>query len=524
MKSVRLLFIEEDNTMSSQLEPHYKRFLSHCGYEATFIVCQNESQARRAVEVEDPHGFICDLGYDNSYAGLHLIRTLRSLYPDLFCIGTSQSDYPVSLIDTRQPSFHMYLDKSQIISTNEKYMDMARSRFLDLFQIETSVRISNIDKLPINEFQRAAAKRELVCLIRQVVFAGHEPDELMVTDEVNLEPLGGGLSGSFVFKMTSRNSKSGIIGVPAVLKISERRYAKQEKDNYHKFVKWGLPYTWRVDVLGYGESKSYGAIAYSFVLSDLKKFEPLAELLRRAEDERVKAVLDSLFSPELRRWYGDALIRQDDNIVERYVARYFRGAETKSLSNSIFRDVVQSEFNAKFTATRIQIDGLLFEDPGPCLFGRPRGSYQSCICHGDLNSNNVMVAENSQVIFIDFQETGRGHVFEDFIAMESSVRLNYGEDALRGRALLNAELDLQQGDDVSNLHGIQRIAAMIRRLARKNFPAEDFRSYYYGVAAYSYRLLRAKGLTSAQKARAVASILAATKQLSAPKGVAVPGD
>ena len=72
--------------------------------------------------------------------------------------------------------------------------------------------------------------------------------------------------------MISRNSKSGIICVPSVVKVSERAYAEQELENYHRFVKWGLPYTWRVDLLGHGMSKGYGAIAYSFILSDLKKF------------------------------------------------------------------------------------------------------------------------------------------------------------------------------------------------------------------------------------------------------------
>ena len=435
-------------------------------------------------------------------------QALRGLYPDLFVIGTSRGEYHNKLIDARQPSFHMFLDRQALFGGQKRYLELSQRRFLEDFGVETNVRITNLDTLSAGPFAKAGLKRELVSLIRQIMFSGHSPDDLMHPDEVTLEPMGGGLSGSQVFKMISRNSKSGIVCVPAVVKISALDEAQQELDNYHRFVKWGLPYTWRVDLLGSGSTRHYGAIAYSFILSDLHRFEPLTDALRKQENERVAEVVNTLFSPEMRRWYGDPLIRLEENIVERYVGRYFRGTEAQSVAEKRFAEVTQKAFGGQLNGNSVQIGNRKFDQPGTALFGFPMGEYRSCICHGDLNSNNVMLAENGQTIFIDFQETGRGHVFEDFVTMEASIRLYHGDDGLHGEDLLNADLDTGNGDDPSGLDAMHRLVAQVRRLARRNFPGEAFATYYFASAAFHLRLLRLSTLTPGQAERVVSAILA----------------
>ncbi|HMI20101.1 MAG TPA: phosphotransferase [Sphingomonas sp.] len=517
MKSLRAIFIDDDSKMAAELRPHYASFFEACGYQATFFDAKGEGAARKLIDAEDPHILVCDLGFDTDFSGLHTIRTLRGSYPDLFVIGTSRGDYRSEVIDSRQPSFHMFIDKKALLGGKQKYLELSQRRFLDAFKLETAVRITNLDAMT-GDLLKAGPKRELVSLIRQVMFCGHEPDDLMHPDEVTLEPMAGGLSGSWVFKMISRNSKSGITCVPAVLKVSALEYAQQELDNYHRFVKWGLPYTWRVDLLGSGTTKSYGAIAYSFILSDLQKFEPLTDALRKCEDSRVAAVIDTLFSPDMRRWYGDPLIRTEKNIVERYVGRYFRGAEAQSISEAKFLEVAQKAFKAHLVGSSVMVGARKFDNPGAVLFGFPMGEYRSCICHGDLNSNNVMLAANEQTIFIDFQETGRAHVFEDFVTMEASIRLYHGEDGLHGDRLLEADMAVGDGQDIAGLGAGHKLIAQIRRLARKNFPNENFTTYYYAAAAFHYRLLRVANLTDGQTERVVAAVLANLSALMRSRG------
>src|SRR3546814_13690708 len=65
------------------------------------------------------------------------------------------------------------------------------------------------------------------------------------------------------------------------------------------------------------------------------------------------------------------------------------------------------------------ICGVLFSSP------TARG-YRSCVIHGDLNSDNVVVGPNgAPVQLIDFPRTGRGHVYQDLVSLEASVRINY---------------------------------------------------------------------------------------------------
>src|SRR3546814_14063372 len=65
------------------------------------------------------------------------------------------------------------------------------------------------------------------------------------------------------------------------------------------------------------------------------------------------------------------------------------------------------------------ICGVLFSSP------TARG-YRSCVIHGDLNSDNVVVGPNgAPVQLIDFTRTGRGHVYQDLISLEANVGINY---------------------------------------------------------------------------------------------------
>jgi hypothetical protein len=175
--------------------------------------------------------------------------------------------------------------------------------------------------------------------------------------------------------------KSNILSVPAVLKVSKREFAEKEITNYQRYVKWGVPYLWRVDVLGTGFTKHFGAIAYSFVMSGLQKFEALTQYIRDGNEKIIKNALERLFSPEMKRWYGEELICDEENINKRYSQRYFRGSENKNDSAKRFDHVVQREFGARIAQDHILVDGVKLAKPLEIFFGRPHGRYKSCICH-----------------------------------------------------------------------------------------------------------------------------------------------
>ncbi len=512
MKRVAVVFLESDQDLFPSLKPHYEKFFRSAGYDADITWVPDESRARAAIQAVKASIFVCDLGYGNDLIGLLVIRNIRQDFPELYVIGTSRGEFTSRDVNVRYPTFHLFLDKQDLF-TNGPSITNAVDSFRRGFRIEPDVEILNLDQLKKDVFKKSFEIRELEELVRQIVFTDHETDDLIKADSVQLLPISGGFSGSNVFRMEARNRRSSILSVPAVLKISKREFAEQELSNYQRYVKWGVPYLWRVDVLGFGLTKHFGAIAYSFVMSGLQKFEALTHYIREGDEKIIRNALERLFSPEMKRWYGEELIRDEENINERYSQRYFRGVESKNTSARRFDHIVQREFGARIAQDHLLVAGRKLAKPLEIFFGRPHGRYKSCVCHGDLNSNNLIVAENGELIFIDFQETGRGHVFEDFLAMEASIRLynNFVDDGKDWSGALERERRLGNGDDPGGAQPAATIG-LLRRLARRNFPSEEFRNYVYGIGVFHFRLLRAE-ITDNQAARCVAAILAAIEYL-----------
>src|SRR4029079_10743118 len=128
----------------------------------------------------------------------------------------------------------------------------------------------------------------------------------------------------------------------------------------------------------------------------------------------------------------------------------------------------------------------------------------SCILHGDLNSNNIIMSDDLRnMVFIDFQDSGRGHVYEDFITLESSVRIHHPV-CTEFMEIYAAEKLLTSRTPAAP--GYAHFVNTIRNAALGNFD-DVYRNYLYGVAAYGLRLMRISAFSNPAKARISASIL-----------------
>lgn len=518
MLPLNIVFVEQDDDLHQPLEPHYRKLFEELNYSADFFWVTNEKDAKKAILNNDIHVFISDLTFDGSNIGFEIIRNIRIQFPDIFVIATSKADYsPRDLVD-KKPSFHLFIDKTPFLDGSKDYIDALVKDIQSDLKINTEVVLQDEDRILGSHF-KVKDKRQVQSILRQVLYSGFNSDDRMRPNKVRLVPLTGGKSGSKVFRMHSENHVSGFPSVPAVLKISDSQAAEREYQNFERLVRWGLPYMMRVDVLGTGFTKNFGGICYSFVLGGDRDFEMMTDLIQASSWSRVDKIVGKIFNPTARKWYSNELQKGENNLNRRYSSRYFPGKTHKRGCTTVFNETVNKMFGSAVGATNVTVNGKVYPTPVEALFGSPHGKYLSCICHGDLNSSNVIVAENDEIIFIDFQDAGRGHVFEDFVTLESSVRLNHdngvGEDWNR---LLELEEKIEFGEHLTGLPDAYKTIAKIRKLAVKNFPTESKFNYFYSIAAFHFRLLRVKDLNETQKNRCVSTILVSLSKMDELRG------
>lgn len=520
MNKLSVVMLEPSKQAHPTLSDEYKKFFSKSGYETEITCVCHEEELIDKLETTIVDVVISDLFLKNEdFAGLIVVQSVKTNFPDVFCIGNSGKNIGYRQTTSKLPTFDMFIDKFGLIGNRKYYIDAMVKEFLAKFKRNTGICIDPNSKLP-DELKN---NNELHSLLSQVTFVSHKQDTYINGRNILLTPLSGGKSGSHVFKMIAKNPESNISSVPAVLKISKRKYAEEELENYNRFVKWILPYSWRVDLLGVGFTKSYGAVCHSFVLSGREEFDSLTHFISYGKVDVVKNILSKIFNPDMRSWYSEKLIQYENNINERYLNKYFTKDSAKDNSAKRFAKYCQEIFHGSVvTNTYVKVFGHRYPLPMDCLFGQPNGKYQSCICHGDMNSNNIIVAKNGEIIFIDFQHTGRGHVFEDFITMESSIRLFFCNSAdnrekVQWKDIFKWEERITSVSDNKTLSPLYQIIADIRSRAQKNFPEENFRNYYYGVAAINCKLLRLPNLSDEQKGYLLSGILKALDKLEKSK-------
>lgn len=332
-------------------------------------------------------------------------------------------------------------------------------------------------------------------------------------DAIMLETLTGGRSGSFVFKATPL-STDGRRLYPArtVIKVAPLDAGTTERGNYQQFVRPFLPSHYRPELHGFATAHDRAALCYS-LLGDGDKPETLTDRLAMGGMVALDPILLPLFE-HLHHWYSASQTRPEKDLAQYYLTRYFKDTGSAILAEStLFRHAAQY-FGAQHNARGYRIHKVDFPAICETLFGRcDAPAYTSCIVHGDLNSDNVMLDRHRQFAgIIDFQRTGRGHIFQDIVALEMSVRINAPSNATFDD-IWEVERLIALGKPHIGSNPYAAAIIGIRQAGRRLFGFDEaFASYQFAVAATGLRLMRATDLSDAACARITASVLwAATK-------------
>lgn len=515
-RRLQVIIAEDNESNVLMYQQRYHRFFSASGYNANFerYDC-NAELIREKVSTGRYHVLITDVTFGdyNELGGLYLARSIKDKYPQTFIIGNSQAD--ISITRMVGSSFDLFVPKDALASEEIISNPWFRSQFEALFRCNTELTIAEES---LNSFS-GKTRIEIQKLIQEALFTAHGFDESFDLAEAKLELLTKGYSDSRVFKLVSRSKDKRFSHIQSVVKISTAEKSKLELQNFNRYVRWTLPFEWRVDVLGSANGARYGVICYSFVdgSDEEDRIYDLERFLIDGDYHKIRYVIQKIMNLDARKWYQGGIYPKHDSItvfyIERYCTRYKVDFRT---TQRVFERAAADEFGF------MKVDGKMVIEPikdrvtlpTAGVVSRKDVSCQTCIGHGDLHARNILVSDrqNGKVVFIDFQQTGRCHVFEDFILFETSVRLLFNreiggfefETEYQNEVALNNERVISDG-------GRFELIGEVRRRAFAHFVDEPKRNYIFGLLIFSMRLLRETKIVGDSKRRLMACIIACCK-------------
>lgn len=532
MNIVYGLILENDEEQYKRIAEAFSRIATELNFSFDFEYANGPKAAKDIINscagIKDISVVVSDLTMGTAeFRGLLWIQGVKEAFPDIPVIACTGADISHNRTSAKSPSFDYFIPKSDLYDADPIDPSIIE-KVAELLFNRTRVKITEDSLINSPNFKNGRRDRNLNSLCQQAFYLGRNPDNFLKFDSVRLESIDGGFSSSDVFRAELLNEDA-TIGVPSILKVSPIMNARTEADNYRSFVKWLLPYEWRVELLGYGETKTLGAICYSFVRSGLARFSPLNENIESGQSEIVKSVIDSIFSSRYQTWYDpkfviDASQADFPSLDQFYLSRLF-SKEQRANAPDIFRERAQRYCGAIFKDDfNIEIEtgasSISIRSPSSYLFTNGAADYQTCICHGDLHGGNILRDAEGGLSFIDFQATGRGHVFLDFVCFENSIRLSFPadpcdiEDEIKYEGLISDE-DIVSGrkTPVVELPPKHALIRDLRESAVKNFPTESFSNYLFASAIFNLRLLRIDDFTAVQYRSILSSLIASMSRL-----------
>lgn len=380
---------------------------------------------------------------------------------------------------------------------------------------------------------------------------------------IDLVEMTRGKSLSCVFKGRPR-TRLGHDGILCIIKLGPRGETAEEIAAYERYVRFARHAHARVESLSHVLGDAIGGICYSFagIVGDGSDVISLQDILeagigtRESEAADCSAqVLRMEFNPSQKEWY------RKEEPSNQLLTDFFVHAYTWNPLQHALHRTISEDFGGNDSpwSGYVHSGKLHIRDASPIplahdeLIARVKARfprYRSCIVHGDMNAENLLVSlhelnlastslfkgELRAVIPIDYRMTQRGPVFLDFAALEVAVRCtgaqldmmkqypNVGDllDVIgeNERRLLKEAWQTDVQYEVSR-EGIvedrgalwNTLAFELVQLARGNFGRQndkpiDLKTEYVATCLlYGLRVLRIRGLYSPRMLQAKARVL-----------------
>ncbi|MFG1930874.1 phosphotransferase [Mycobacterium sp. NPDC048908] len=369
-------------------------------------------------------------------------------------------DVILNLVSSLEGGEVLFVNK--FVGESSGYVEILKNKFSERFN--ATWELDGIDRLAQGILDRGrvpglrpefvAVKAELVALLFDVF---NRPASIgLVRDKVRLvlSPMEQqGMSASVVIKanLNYGTDQHGlpIRGAECVLKVGPKEDIRHEANQYVGLIRMGVPSRFRVDLVGWSQRDSLGAICYSMAGGGRSPVRSLDALLATDEFDAVRQSIRSLFSESSQSWMA---IAGAPITPHRYYFSKFRSSTERALEK-IENFLVRSDTVRGFDS---QAGQAIFEDftleivrPGAVTESAFTFDVPACLVHGDLHGGNILISDldGAEVSMIDYATAGMGPRFTDGAALTSTLRLAQVDGTTTPRTALSiAKLSEQDYD------------------------------------------------------------------------------
>ncbi len=256
-------------------------------------------------------------------------------------------------------------------------------------------------------------------------------------ESILVQELTRGKSGTGVLLITPFYPAAGP-GRTIVMKFGDTHQIGEEYQNFKDYIESFVGGGRNTTVLNVRHTPYLGGIVYSLLGLAGEDLEDFGKFYEHADIIQIKEALEHLFMKTCNTWYTNLGYQRLHDLTKDY--RQLLGLTSERLSQALERlKVAQSR-------TKLRFDTL----PGNSTFTNPVTAIDGihmteatyvCITHGDFNPQNILVDNFENVWLIDFQRTGRDHIFRDITALDSAIRYQL---LINEFATLEERLEMEQ--------------------------------------------------------------------------------
>ncbi|HRY34157.1 MAG TPA: STAS domain-containing protein [Bacteroidales bacterium] len=234
--------------------------------------------------------------------------------------------------------------------------------------------------------------------------------------KVCLSPLHGGYAATTM--LVDSYDRSGRKRLPTVLKLGGHPLISREEQRYNEFVR---PFILNnsVSVLGATYYKGQGGICYNFL--GINGPDTRLNWLRRDYEEKAADELfplfDRIFKGILKPWYGQPKWETRRLFQEHSPLFPFFPRVVEDAQEILGIEPEEQYMDCHALGRRVLNPYWYLRHVWSAREQESVNCY-TCVCHGDLNMQNILLDENGNIYIIDFSETRVMNAVSDFARLE----------------------------------------------------------------------------------------------------------